>query len=162
MKFELTGYDLDNLIKKLYLKKITLFNVERKGINNLSFQCSEKDAKKVKKYIKNYKTKKFLPFFKRLPKFMLVNLGVILGAFFGSIFFIFMSAFTFKITIYGTKELSNADIIQVLKQNGVSTGKINLQSSEQIEYILLNNYDRIAQVSVIREGTHIIINVSEK
>ncbi len=162
MKFELVGYDLDNLLKKLYLKKVTLFNVERADINKLSFECSEKDSTKVKRYIKNYKTKKTPPFFKRIPKFLLLNLGVILGVFLGSIFFIFMSAFTFKITIYGTKELSETDIISVLKLNGVRAGKINLQTSEEIEYILLNNYDRIAQVSVIKQGTHIIINVSEK
>jgi len=50
----------------------------------------------------------------------------------------------------------------VLKQNNVKAGKINLISSEEIESILLNNYDRIAQVSVIKHGTAIIINISEK
>ena len=60
------------------------------------------------------------------------------------------------------EELSKSDIINVLKQNNIKTGKINLISSEEIESILLNNYDRIAQVSVIKQGTAIIINLSEK
>jgi sporulation protein YqfD len=73
-----------------------------------------------------------------------------------------MSAFTWQIQVFGTENLSNIDIINMLKQNNIKVGKINLISSEEIETILLNNYDRIAQVSVIKEGTSIIINLSEK
>ncbi len=162
MKFNLTGYDIDNLLKKLYLKKIPLLNVEKASVNQVSFEIFDADEKRVKRYINNFKIKKTPKFIKRLPKIALVNLGLILGVFFGSIFFMFASNYTWKITVYGTKELSTNEIIEVLKQNGVSTGKINLKSSQDIEYILMNNYDRIAQVSVIKQGTHIIINISEK
>ena len=78
------------------------------------------------------------------------------------IFSIFASAYTWQIIVYGTKDLSKNEIVQVLKDNGVKTGKINTKSSEEIESILLNKYDRIAQVSVVKEGTAIIINLSEK
>lgn len=162
MKFDLTGYDVDNLLKTLYLKRVNLYNVDILGHNHIVFETEDKNEHKVKRYIKNFKAKKIPNFMRRLPKFVLANLGVVLGIFFGSLFFIFASSFTWKISVYGTKELSSADIIEVLKLNGIKTGKINLQSSEEIETILLNNYDRIAQVSVIREGTHIIINLSEK
>ena len=162
MKFDLTGYDVDNLLKTLYLKRVSLYNVNILEHNHIIFETDDKNEHKVKKYIKNFKTKKTPNFFKRLPKFMVANLGVLLGLFFGSLFFVFASSFTWKISVFGTKDLQVSDIIEVLKNNGVKTGKINLQSSEEIETILLNNYDRIAQVSVIRQGTHIIINLSEK
>ncbi len=162
MKFDLTGYDVDNLLKTLYIKRVNLYNVNILEHNHITFETDDKNEHKVKRYIKNFKAKKIPNFIKRLPKFVLANLGLVLGVFFGSLFFIFASSFTWKISVFGTKELKTADIIEVLKHNGIKTGKINLQSSEEIETILLNNYDRIAQVSVIREGTHIIINLSEK
>lgn len=162
MKFDLTGYDIENLLKKLYLKKITLYNVVRSHHNHVTFEVDDQDEKKVKRYIKNYKVISTLGLIKRLPKLTLANLGIILGVFFGIIFAMFASNYTWQIEIYGTKDLTYSDITEVLNDNGIRVGKINLESSEDIENILLNNYDMIAQVSVIRQGTSIIINISEK
>ena len=162
MKFDLVGYDGENLLKTLHLKRVAIFNVNILDKSHITFETEDKFENKIKRYIKNFKVNKTKNFFRRFPKFVLLNLGVVLGVFFGTLFFMFASNFTWKITVYGTKELSTNDIIEVLSQNGIKTGKINLQSSEEIETILQNNYDRIAQVSVIRKGTHIIINLSEK
>ena len=162
MKIDLTGYNIDNLLKILYTKKITLFNVVRHEHNKVSFDIMDKDHKKVKRYIANFKVQETLSKAKQLPKFVLANLGIILGCFMGILFGIFASNYTWQIKVYGTEELSTNDIISVLKENGIRKGKINYQTSEEIETILLDNYDRIAQVSVIREGTAIIINLSEK
>ncbi len=162
MKIELEGYNLDELIKVLYRKKITLINLQKVEDNHIIFEIEDKDHKKVKKYILNYKTKTILGRFRQLPKLMLANLGIILGVFFGSIFMLFASAFTWQICVYGTEELTYNEIITVLANNGIKKGKINHASCEEIETILLNNYNRIAQVSVIKQGTAIIINLSEK
>lgn len=162
MKFEISGYNLDNLVKTLYQKKVTLYDVIRPEHNRLIFSCADGDEKKVKRYIKNYKVKQGLSRAKRLPKFVLANIGILLGVFIGILVTIFLSNYTWQIKIYGTKDLTEAQILEVLKNNGVSTKKINLSSSEDIESILLNNYDRIAQVSVIKKGSAIIINLSEK
>ena len=162
MKIDLTGYNIDNLVSILYSKKITLFNVQKTGRNQVSFEILDKDYKKVKRHIVNFKVKQTLSKAKRLPKFVLANLGVVVGCFVGIVFGVFASNFTWQIMVYGTEELSQTDILNVLKENGVKKGKINSQTSEEIEEILLNHYDRIAQVSVIKEGTAIIINLSEK
>ncbi|MBQ8615510.1 MAG: sporulation protein YqfD [Clostridia bacterium] len=162
MKLDLTGYNIDNLLKTLYMRKVTLYNVQKTGRNQVSFEILDKDYKKVKRHIVNFKVKQTLSNFKRFPKFVLANLGVVLGCFVGIIFGIFASNYTWQIMVYGTEKLSQSDILQVLSENGIRKGKVNLQTSEEIEEILMNNYDRIAQVSVIREGTSIIINLSEK
>ncbi len=162
MKFDLTGYNIDNLIKTLYSKKITLYNLKRIEHNHVIFDVEDKDTRRVKRYINNFKVKQVFSLKKRFPKIILANLGLILAIFFGSIFMIFVSNYTWQIRVYGTEELIPSEIIDVLKENGIKTGKINLQTSEEIENILLNKYDRIAQVSVIRQGTAIIINISEK
>lgn len=162
MKFDLTGYNIDNLLKTLYLKKITLFNVKKVERNQVSFEILDKDYKKVKRHIANFKIKQTMTKFKQLPRFVLANLGVVIGVFIGILFGLFASNYTWQILVYGTEELTKEDILCVLNENGVKKGKINTQTSEEIEEILLNHYDRIAQVSVIREGTAIIINLSEK
>ena len=162
MKFEITGYNLDSLIKTLNQKKVTLYNIVRPEHNRIIFSCNDADHKKVERYIKNYKVHEGLTRAKQIPKFILSNVGLLLGVFFGIIFACFVTNFTWQIKIYGTKDLTENEIIEVLSNNGVSTKKINLASSEEIESILLNNYDRIAQVSVIKKGTAIIINLSEK
>ena len=152
MKFNLKGYNTNNLLKTLYIKKIPLHNVVMLAHNEISFEAEEKYERKIKRYIKNFEVKQTPKFYKQFPKFIYTNLGIILAVFFGSLFFMFVSNFTWKISIYGTKDLTEQEILQVLKNNGVKTGKINLQSSEDIETILLNNYDRIAQVSVIKKA----------
>ncbi len=162
MKIDLSGYNIDNLLKILHTKKISLFNVVRYKHNKVSFEILDKDFKIVKRYIANFKVKQTLSKFKQIPQILLNNLGMILGCFIGILFGIFASNYTWQIQIYGTKYISKAEIVEVLKENGVSVGKINYQTSDNIEEILLNKYDRIAQVSVIREGTAIIINLSEK
>lgn len=162
MKFELKGYNIDNLIKTLVSKKVILYNINRTRYNEISFEIDDKNYKKVKRHITNFKITQSFTKLKKIPSFLLANLGLVLGIFFGLIFFIFVSPYTWQIQVYGTENLTKQDIVSVLEANNIKVGKINLQTSEEIEEILLNNYDRIAQVSVIKEGTAIIINLSEK
>ena len=162
MKITLNGYDLDNLIKKLYLKHIPIYNLSRLSNKEISFEINDRDYKKVKRYVANFKMVRTLSNIKRLPKLIATNVGVLIGVFIGIIFSLFISNYTWQIQVYGTEMLSTNDIIDVLAENNVRIGKINLISSEEIEEILLKNYDRIAQVSVIKQGTAIVINLSEK
>ena len=106
MKYELNGYNLDDLIKKLTLKKIKIYNLEFKAKNQLSFEIDDSDVKKAKRYISNFKFKQSFTKFKKFPALLLANLGVVLGVFIGSIFFIFASAFTWQIQVFGTENLS--------------------------------------------------------
>ena len=162
MRFDITGYNIDNLVKTLHIKRIKIFDVERTASNKISFSIEDKDRHKIKRHIANFKISQRFTGIKKVPKLMLANVGLLIGVLVGIIFFGISSKFTWQILIYGNKEISTDEIISVLAQNGVSTGKINNQTKKEIESILLNNYDRIAQVSVIREGTAIIINLSEK
>ena len=162
MKYDLTGYNIDNLLKTLYAKKVTLLNVERIGQTRVKFELPNKFDRKAKKYIANFRGTKTPSFFKRLPKILLANLGLVIALFVGLTFFLFSSNYTWQIRIFGLKDLNENDIIKVLEQNGVRKGKINLKSSKEIETILLENYDKLAQVSVVKQGTALIVNLSEK
>ena len=162
MRFDVKGYNIDNLIVNLYSKRIPIYNLERKAYNYVSFTVEDKYIKKVKRYIVNFKVSESLTGIKKLPKIIAANVGLLLGVFIGVLFYLFSSNYIWQIRVYGTKELSSNDILNVLEENGIKTGKLNLKTQEEIEGILLNNYDRIAQVSVIKKGTAIIINLSEK
>ena len=39
MKIELEGYNIDNLLLTLHIKKIKLFNVQKASKNSVSFSC---------------------------------------------------------------------------------------------------------------------------
>lgn len=162
MKYELFGYNTEQLIKTLHSRKISLFNVQSDEPNKITFEVLDKDEKKVKRFIANFKIKQTLTGVKKIPKMILTNVGLIVGVFIGTIVSIFLSNFTWDIEVFGTKNLSTNEILNVLSTNGIRKGKINLTSTEDIENILLNEYDRIAQVSVIKMGTSIIVNLSEK
>ncbi len=162
MKIELEGYNLGELIKTLHRKKFTLSNVCQTDSTHISFEIADKESARINRFIANYKIKKGLTKIKLLPRLTLANLGVIVALFLGIIFAIFCSNYVWQIRIYGNENISKQEIISVLSDNGIKKGKLNTKSNQQIEEILLNNYNRLAQVSVIREGTAIIINLSEK
>ena len=50
MKYDLIGYNIDNLLRTLYTKKITLLNVERPSQTHVKFELKDKHDKKAKKY----------------------------------------------------------------------------------------------------------------
>ncbi|MFQ6752093.1 MAG: sporulation protein YqfD [Clostridia bacterium] len=162
MRFDLSGYNIDYLLKTLYLKKITLINLVRTAVDQVSFEVLDKDIKKVKRHIANYKVKSTPSIVRRLPKIILANIGIMIGVIVSMVIGAIATKFTWQIEIFGLENLSKKEILEVLSDNDISVGKINTQTSEHIEEILMNNYDRIAQVSVIRHGTAIIINLSEK
>ncbi|MBR1987442.1 MAG: sporulation protein YqfD [Clostridia bacterium] len=161
MRYRITGYNIDNFLKILYQKKVVLFNVNREG-NTLTFEAKDSDDKKINRYIKNFKIDEKSNKKIRLKRFFVANISVILAVFLGSIFSIFASNYIWQIKIYGAENLNKSDIISVLKENGVSVGKLNTKTRDEITKILMNSYDRIAQASVIKKGTAIFINISEK
>ena len=71
MKIELDGYDIDNLLKTLHFKKITLLNIQRIERKKVSFEIMDKDYKLVKRYIANFKVKQTLSKFKQIPQILL-------------------------------------------------------------------------------------------
>ncbi|MCQ2564734.1 MAG: sporulation protein YqfD [Clostridia bacterium] len=162
MKFNVTGYNLDNLLKKLYIKKIKLFNLKRLSQTEVQFEVEDKAYKRVKKYVANFKVKNNKPKAKRIGMFFVSNISIVLAVFVGAIFCLFLGNYTWQIEIFGLKDLTKNEVVEVLNQNGVKVGKISTKSAEQIENLLLENINRIAQVSVIKQGTAIIINLSEK
>ncbi len=162
MKFNLSGYNLNNILRTLHVKKVKIYNLKIISNKQVEFEVNDKDSRKVKRQIKNVESKITPSVLKNYKKYILANVGIILGCVVGIFVAMFLSNFTWQIEVFGLKDLTKSEILNVLEENGVKKGKINTKTSEEIESVLLNNYDRIAQVSVIKTGTSIIINLSEK
>lgn len=90
------------------------------------------------------------------------EIGLISGIATAMILFVFLSLFTFHINITGNEFISNADIVQALSDHGVKIGKINNATNEEMESYLKQEFEDISLVSVIKQGTNIVISVKEK
>ena len=162
MKYELTGYGLNEILRCINSKKIKIFNLNFISKNKIVFEVEDKFQKKVNRIVANVNVNKSSPKIKLMKNFVVSNIGLVLGLFVGYLIAVFMSAFTWQIQVNGTKDLSVLEVEQLLLENGVKKGKINTKSAQQIEQILLENSNKIAQVSVVKLGSAIIINLSEK
>ena len=136
MKYSLTGYNIDNLLKILHAKKITLYNVNWTSYNEISFEVDDKQCKKVKRYISNFKEQHKLTGIKKLPSILLANIGIVLAVFLGVLFYIFASQFTWQIMVYGTKELSESQILNVLKEKRRLTSAVKKNNDFFIPLLL--------------------------
>ena len=123
MKFSLKGYNIDNLIRILHNKKIILYNLEKHNLNSVSFEVEDNQVKKVRRYVSNYKIKESLTGIKKIPAFILANVGVLIGVFFGFIFYFFASNYIWQIKIYGTEEIPSSEILKVLDMSIFDGGK---------------------------------------
>jgi sporulation protein YqfD len=63
----------------------------------------------------------------------------------------------------GNQTHSSEEIIAVLSEKGVKTfDAINKNSNEEIEQIILDNFNEVSMVSVVKKGMTIVINIKEK
>lgn len=162
MKYHIEGYNLDDFIRKAYKKNIAIFDVNKGDDKTLSFSAGDKDHKKLSKLIRNYHHKSNGTSFQRLGKILIRNIGVFIGLSIGLTFFLVSRNFIWNIEINGNKDLSSSEIMSVLDSKGIRVGGRNNKDNKYIEDVLINQYDMIAQASVIKRGTTIIINISEK
>ncbi len=77
--------------------------------------------------------------------------------------YIFSNLFLWQINLAGNIRLKNDEILAVLRQNDISLGLIkNKINTNNIEKLLLSNFEEIALVSVNLYGNSLNINISEK
>jgi len=76
---------------------------------------------------------------------------------------VYLAQFIWKIEIYGTRSLSESDIIQTLFSNGYkqSTRKKALDLNEA-EVVLLKEYPQLDQATVEIEGSVLLVTISER
>lgn len=162
----LDGCNLERTLNFLCNKNIELFGVERTGTKTAKIFVKPKDKQQAIKLLKEKNIKitseKNFGFFKTYSFFKL-RWGFLVGAFLAISLFVVLSNFLLKIEIYGTESLNSNEIIKVLKENKISAFKnLNNISSKEVEEILIENFEDISLVSVVKKGTSLIVNIKEK
>lgn len=165
MKIKLTGLNFERLLQFLKQNNCIIYDVDRPDYKTLEFTISVSDYKKIIKLngFRNYnvkveKSKGLYFFITNIKK----KIGLIVGIITTIFLFSFFSMFTFNINVLGNENIKTNEIINVLKENNIKIGKINKFKNNEVELLLKQKLEDISLVSVIKQGTNIVINIKEK
>ena len=162
VRIKVVGYNLDQLINKLQNNHIVCHNIDRVETNVMLFSVGIRQYNQVKPLLKNYEYYiKYLGI-ANFKTWIIKNLAIILVVPIALGLMAFSTRFTWAIKIYGANGELDSAVIEILKQNDIAVGKVMSKDSQQIEQILLNELPNVAQVSCIKRGTSLIINISKK
>lgn len=161
IQIKVTGYNLDQLINRLYSKGIVCYNIVREQNNIVFFSIKVKDLVKTKQLLKTYKYSiKYLGL-ANIKKFIIKNLAVLIAIPIALALMLICSYFTWNIKVYGADNELHSQVISILKDNNIAVGK-GLPNNSKVEQILLKQLPNVAQVSCINRGTTLIVNISKK
>lgn len=166
VELKLSGYNLERWLNLLTGKGIKFLGVKKINIKNSEIEIEPKDEKFVCSFLKGknveIKDKKYHGLYK-ICRFFLARHGILIGLALAFCFFVVASNYVWNIEIMGNEKSTNQEIISTLNENGVSIfDAINETTNEEIEKIVLDNFDEVSMVSVVKKGTTIIINIKEK
>lgn len=162
IRLHVIGYNLDQLINKIYSLNIVCYNISKIDKNKIKFSIHYKDFKKVKPLLKSYEYNINYLGLANFKNWFLKNLAIILIIPIALGAIIFSTKYIWDIKIYGGDSELNSSVFNILKENNVEVGKRISITSDDIEDILINQLPNIAQVSCIKRGTTFIINISKK
>lgn len=160
------GYNLERWLNVLTTKNVKIFSVKKIDVKNSEIEVSVADEKAVVNFLKTKNiivlNKKYNGFAKQI-EFFRIRYGILIGVFVCFCFFIVASNYTWKVEVMGNEKRTDSEVISVLKENGIGLfSPLNSKSNEEIEKIILDNFDEVSMVSVVKKGSSIIINIKEK
>ena len=165
LRINVEGYFIERFINNCLNNGIFLWIIKRKKSTNLVCNISISEFKKIKEILKKNRCKvkilkkKGLPFFinkYKKRKIFLVFLLIIFTI------IITLSNFIWNINIEGLEKIDKSELMQVLNENGLYTGKskIGLDTKEIINQIRLDR-DDIAWIGIELKGTNAVVKVVE-
>ena len=159
------GYFIERFINICISKNILLWNMKREKSTYINANIGIKEFKKIKQIAKKTKCKvtinrkKGFPFIlNRYKKRKIFGIFLIL-----IIVAIFISSnFIWNIEIVGNEKIQQAEIFNLLNENGLCIG--NSKRKIDVQKIINNirmQRDDIAWISINLEGTNVIVKISE-
>lgn len=166
VELKISGYNLERTLNFLCAKNVEFYEVEKINPKNARIQIKSKDKKLVKKSLEERKIAVISENYVGLLKvrnFFRLRYGFLIGLFLAVVMIIVLSNFMLNIEVMGTEKLNAKDIVSMLNDNGIYTFKhLNSVSTEQVEKLIIENFDEVSSVSAIKKGCSIIINLKEK
>lgn len=165
VKISVEGYFIERFMNICISKKILLWNIKREKSTFLYANVGIKDFKKLKEIARktkckiSIKEKKGLPFILNKHRKRKIFL-ILLIAFFITLFT--LSNFIWNIEVVGTVNISKEEILEILKENGISTGMLkNKVDTQKIINSIRLNRDDIAWVGIGITGTNATVKIVE-
>ena len=165
LEIKVEGYFIEKFINNCLKSNIFLWNIKRKRTTIMTCNIGVKDFKNIRKILKQTKCrikiekKKGLPFtFNKYRKRKIFALLIFIIL----IIIAILSNFLWNIQIEGTEKISKDELIQTLKEEGLSIGKFKpgIETREIINKVRLDR-DDIAWIGIEITGTNAIVKVVE-
>ena len=165
LEIKVEGYFIEKFINNCLKSNIFLWNIKRKRTTIMTCNIGGKDLKNIRKIVKKTKCrikiekKKGLPFtFNKYRKRKIFALLIFIIL----IIIAILSNFVWNIQIEGTEKISKDELIQTLKEEGLSIGKFKpgIETREIINKVRLDR-DDIAWIGIEITGTNAIVKVVE-
>ena len=165
LEIKVEGYFIEKFINNCLKSNIFLWNIKRKRTTIMTCNIGVKDFKNIRKILKQTKCrikiekKKGLPFtFNKYRKRKIFALLIFIIL----ITIAILSNFVWNIQIEGTEKISKDELIQTLKEEGLSIGKFKpgIETREIINKVRLDR-DDIAWIGIEITGTNAIVKVVE-
>lgn len=166
VRFYCKGLNQEYFFNKLLDKGIVLFDLKK--INSLEFTfciflhySRIVESMAVQNSILVLKKKK-IGFFSYIKNFFL-KFGILAGATVCSISFLLMENFVFRIDVFGNENITSKDIIAFLGSQNISIfSPIHNINCKETERLLIENFEEISSVSIVKKGMSLILNIKEK
>ena len=160
------GLTLERLLNLAATYDIYLWDIKRLNNLVLEMKSSIRGFKELKNIVNKVgcrieiNEKRGIPFLLyKLKKRKMLVVGFIL--FWMTIFL--LSSTIWKIEILGNEQTPKEEIISLLKDNNISTGKIKFRiDKEAVKSVLINNYDYLSFISVNIKGSKLTIEIKEQ
>ena len=165
LEIKVEGYFIEKFINNCLKSNIFLWNIKRKRTTIMTCNIGVKDFKNIRKILKKtncrikIEKKKGLPFtFNKYRKRKIFALLIFIIL----IIIAILSNFVWNIQIEGTEKISKDELIQTLKEEGLSIGKFKpgIETREIINKVRLDR-DDIAWIGIEITGTNAIVKVVE-
>ncbi len=162
VQVRVVGYNLDQLINKIQNNNITIYNIKRVENNVMFFTIKLKQYKRLKPILKNYEYQSKYLGIANFKTWLKRNVAILLVLPFAFGLMMFSTNITWNIKVYGADTELKQSVVDILKVNNISKGKILPKDNKFIEKILTEQLPNVAQVSCMLRGTTIVINISKK
>ncbi len=165
VEIDVRGLNLEKFLNDIK-NKYCIYKVDRKEYNQFSIIIKSTHLKpfcqELKNYGYKYEIKKTYGVYKAFS-FCLERFSLTVCSIAMLCVYMFSNIFLWAININGNINIKNSEIVSVLRDNGISIGKSKgTLDADNIEKLLLKNFNDIGLVSVQIYGNSLNINISEK
>jgi len=163
-KVAIYGRNLERVINSLLNRNINISKLNFYD-DSITLEVSFNDYKKITTLYEksSYKIQLlYKPEHNSLKELLMKNLGLMLAVVLMFVLTMVYSSSIWQFRIYGTENISQAQVLKVLKSSGIKQGTNKTTiDKEKISSLLVANIDGVALASVNIVGTTLVITISE-